>query len=125
MTEHIYYDANNKNDIEFKSDWFQTNIVEGGLSLCKVCGGLEGGLTTECPGKSISNVVQDDVYFGNIDFIYGEWTIGALNPTNKMWLYGKYIKTKLSDKEFSHEQRVSYEYFEIIKKEWTERGFFK
>lgn len=27
------------------------NVCEGGLAICTVCGGMEGSLLPECPGK--------------------------------------------------------------------------
>jgi hypothetical protein len=48
-------------------------ICEGGLALCAVCGGLEGALPTECPGRWMSLVEQDQVYLGLLDFLGGKW----------------------------------------------------
>ena len=48
-------------------------FCDGGLSACKVCGLIEGSLTTDCPGVNCYNGKADDVYKGKIDFINGEW----------------------------------------------------
>ncbi|CAG2149944.1 Uncharacterised protein [Ralstonia mannitolilytica] len=48
-------------------------ICDGGLSVCTVCGGIEGSLTTECPGVRMSADEQDRVYAGLLDFQGGEW----------------------------------------------------
>lgn len=46
---------------------------EDGLLHCKVCGGGEGSLPTECPGRHMNEHEQDDVYAGVLDFILGDW----------------------------------------------------
>lgn len=53
------------------------NICDGGLSLCRVCGGLEGGLTTECPARQMTADEGDAVCAGRLDFREGQWTSGA------------------------------------------------
>ncbi len=42
------------------------------LSICKVCGGSEDSLTTECSGEDNSSK-DEDVYGGKLDFRYGKW----------------------------------------------------
>ncbi len=37
-------------------------ICDGGLSVCIVCGGAEGTLTTECCGKRITSEEEDAIY---------------------------------------------------------------
>jgi len=54
-------------------------ICEGGLFLCRVCGCLEGGLATECPGYRVSADDHDAIYAGEIDFIGGRWVAGHRN----------------------------------------------
>ncbi len=49
----------------------------GGLPLCTVCGGAEGGLPYECPGVRMTGQQHDDVYARKIDFIAGEWRVPA------------------------------------------------
>jgi hypothetical protein len=43
------------------------------LFFCKLCGGVEGSLATECPGVRITEQQQDDIYAGKLDFVGGEW----------------------------------------------------
>jgi hypothetical protein len=52
-------------------------ICDGGLALCEVCGGLEGGLPTECPGEQMSMDTQDKVHAGELDFRNGQWVNGT------------------------------------------------
>jgi len=42
------------------------------LSICKVCGGYEGSLTTDCPNEDYREK-WDDVHKGKLDFRYGKW----------------------------------------------------
>lgn len=48
-------------------------ICDGGLAHCTVCGGFEGGLTTECSGRRMSPETQQHVYEGRLDFVGGKW----------------------------------------------------
>ena len=43
------------------------------LGLCRVCGGAEGSLPTDCPGKAISFDMLEKVAYQRIDFVDGEW----------------------------------------------------
>lgn len=49
------------------------NICDGGLALCKVCGGAEGSLPKECPGSRMTSDQEDAVYAGTLDFVGGKW----------------------------------------------------
>ncbi len=49
------------------------HVCDGGLSVCRVCGGAEGTLTTECSGKRLPTGYDDLVYAGRVDFVGGEW----------------------------------------------------
>lgn len=49
------------------------SVCSGGLFICKVCGGAEGSLPTECPGKPMTSDEEDAVYAGRHDFVNGEW----------------------------------------------------
>lgn len=51
-----------------KCDRLHCPICEGGLSHCTVCGGLEGSLPTECPGRHMTAQEIEDVYAGKLDF---------------------------------------------------------
>lgn len=44
------------------------------LAVCKLCGGGEGSLTTECPGEKYD---YDAVYAGVKDYRNGEWVNGC------------------------------------------------
>jgi hypothetical protein len=48
-------------------------ICEGGLAYCKVCGGAEASLPTECPGEKMSAQTADDVVACRMDFKGGKW----------------------------------------------------
>jgi hypothetical protein len=72
MTDHIY----KKHE---KCTTANCMICDGGLSLCTVCGGLEGGLPTECPGEQMTMDRQQEVYEGKIDFVGGAWNTGTIS----------------------------------------------
>jgi len=38
------------------------------LSLCKICGGAEGALPTNCPGRRLTGEELDKIYAGELDF---------------------------------------------------------
>lgn len=46
---------------------------DDGLAHCKVCGGGEGSLPTECPGRRMTAEEQDKVYGLHLDFNRGQW----------------------------------------------------
>lgn len=51
-------------------------FCDGGLFACTVCGGIEGSLTTDCPGKRMTEAEQDEVYAGRKDYREGRgWII--------------------------------------------------
>ena len=43
------------------------------LSLCKVCGGAEGAMPTDCPGRALSEQQLDDIYAGRLDYMSSVW----------------------------------------------------
>ena len=43
------------------------------LSVCKICGLMEGALTTHCLGDTVDDTLREEVYAGKLDFINGEW----------------------------------------------------
>jgi hypothetical protein len=45
-----------------------------GVSHCVVCGGAEGGLPTECPGRKLTAEEGDQIYDGLLDYKDGQWT---------------------------------------------------
>lgn len=65
--------------------WVCRNVVDGGLAVCRVCGGAEGSLTTDCCGRKLTPQEQDDIYNkGILDFVSTRW-VSSPNPTNKTW----------------------------------------
>jgi hypothetical protein len=48
-------------------------FCDGGLSACTVCGGLEGALTTQCPGRKLTEDELDRVYGFLLDFNHNRW----------------------------------------------------
>lgn len=48
-------------------------FCDGGLGACTVCGGIEGSLTTECPGIELPQETLDLLYALKIDFNQGRW----------------------------------------------------
>jgi hypothetical protein len=76
------------------TEWEERNIIDGGLSLCKVCGLFEGSLTTDCPGEKVSGKKGDEIYAGKIDYRDSEGWVNKKNPTNEMWERWKDIRLK-------------------------------
>lgn len=54
------------------------NEREDGLLHCKVCGGGEGSLPTECPGSKMTGAQEDAVYAGTLNFVGGIWVVAAI-----------------------------------------------
>jgi len=46
---------------------------DGGLASCTVCGGAEGTLPSECPGKLLDEKQEKLIYAGKLDFRDGRW----------------------------------------------------
>lgn len=46
---------------------------EDDLLHCKVCGGAEGSLPTDCPAVRMTPETEESVYAGQINFTKGEW----------------------------------------------------
>ena len=90
--QHVYYTAD---DISDTDSWGQSNIVDGGLGVCKVCGGMEGSLTTDCPGERIPYEKDQEVYAGKIDYREGRGWVPELNPTNQTWKKAMEIRAAL------------------------------
>lgn len=49
-------------------------ICEGGLGMCIICGGLEAGLATCCPGYDIGMDLQKDIVEMTKDYLADGWT---------------------------------------------------
>ncbi len=45
------------------------HLCHGGLGVCVTCGGAEGSLPTDCPGKLMEHDVNEAVYNGEIDYL--------------------------------------------------------
>lgn len=39
-----------------------------GLSMCNICGGAEGSIPTDCPGERMHEIVEQEVYAGELDY---------------------------------------------------------
>lgn len=48
---------------------------DDGLAHCKVCGGAEASLPTECPGVRMTESQQDLVQWGDLDYSLGRWVM--------------------------------------------------
>lgn len=48
------------------------------LFVCAVCGGFEGILPTECPGRRLTEEEENGIYKKNWDFKNNEWTKGNI-----------------------------------------------
>jgi len=48
-------------------------ICSWGAAICLVCGGTEGELPDECPGRRMTEVQRDQVMHGILDFKNGVW----------------------------------------------------
>lgn len=46
-----------------------------GLAYCRVCGGGEGSLPTECPGVRMTLEENQRVYAGALDVVDGQWVL--------------------------------------------------
>lgn len=53
----------------------------GGLSACTVCGGFEGTLTRQCPGREMTEQELDAVYSQDLEFINNRWYIEKEDPS--------------------------------------------
>lgn len=60
-------------------------VCDGGIAICKVCGLMEGALTTDCPGVWSDFEYGDRVYKGEIDYREGQGWVAEKNPTNQLW----------------------------------------
>jgi hypothetical protein len=51
------------------SDDYYCIVCDGGLAFCKVCGLVEGSLTTDCPEEHVFINNVDAIYAGELDYI--------------------------------------------------------
>jgi hypothetical protein len=46
-------------------------VCGGGLAYCHTCGGAEGSLPTDCPGERMTELREQLVYDGVLDYVRG------------------------------------------------------
>lgn len=51
-------------------------FCDGGLGWCTVCGGFEGTLSHECPGKEMHGWQKSGVWRGVLEYAGGQWRYG-------------------------------------------------
>ncbi len=52
-------------------------VCDGGLSICEICDGAEGSLTTDCCGRKLTSDELDRIYESeDMDFRDGKWREG-------------------------------------------------
>lgn len=63
-----------------KHKYYKCNCIEqqcifcdGELSLCTVCNGAEGTLTTHCCNRKITDIEEELIYQGYLDFKNNKW----------------------------------------------------
>jgi hypothetical protein len=66
-------EATAKRHVQHKCSDENCVVCNGGLSLCKVCGGAESSMPTECPGAKMTPEQAAAVQAGTIDFQGGQW----------------------------------------------------
>lgn len=47
------------------------HLCHGGLAVCTICHGMEGGLPTDCPGRKMTGLEHGTVYEGRLDYQRG------------------------------------------------------
>lgn len=57
-------------------------FCDGGLSLCRNCGGFEGSMPTDCPGYRMTERTANLVYERALDYRRSE---GWVNRPSKNW----------------------------------------
>jgi hypothetical protein len=63
-------------------------FCDGGLWACTVCGGLEGGMPSTCPGKAMTGEQNKAVYAGQLDYRDGQWVKGVASRFCPKGLWG-------------------------------------
>lgn len=67
MIEHTKY-------VCTRQECYPCQFCDGGLFACTICGGFEGTLTTECPGRKLTPDEERLIYTeGKLDFRNGAW----------------------------------------------------
>lgn len=75
------------------------------LAICETCGLYEGGLTTDCSGKSSSHK-SDMTYGGKLDYRKEEGWVNKLNPTNQSWMKGQIFSFLKGKSKYEHENEI-------------------
>ncbi|WP_079709801.1 hypothetical protein [Paraliobacillus ryukyuensis] len=57
------------------------------LSVCKVCGLFEGGLTTDCSGLNVSFDTSEEIYRGKLDYRENEGWVNKFSPMMQSVIY--------------------------------------
>ena len=71
--KHVFYECGGKCQEDGHCQY-----CDGGLAWCTTCGGAEGSLTTDCPGRKITADEEDAIYkTGLLDYRDGQ---GWVNP---------------------------------------------
>lgn len=65
------------------------------LDYCTKCGGLEGSLTTDCSGVSMTGEQSDAVYYGNLDYREGQGWVRGLSPMGENIVMSRLIDMEM------------------------------
>jgi hypothetical protein len=120
MPKHVYYEPGDHKCDEAPGI---EHCYYCNLAVCKICSLYEGALTTDCPGYYVTYGQSDEIYKGKIDFRDNEGWVNKKNPTNQMWLYGRYVRFYGRDIDFANGNDIGLEHFYEIKNKWIEDGF--
>ncbi len=69
------HDLHSESDHENPDEANGCQTCRGGLAHCKVCGGAEGDLPTDCPGERMTDDQRDRVMAGKLDFVGAGWVV--------------------------------------------------
>lgn len=64
-------------------DGRQCPYCEEEILACKICGGIEGSLTIQCPGYRLNEDIEQLVYKGLLDYQRGRWCVRELREWDK------------------------------------------
>jgi hypothetical protein len=113
LAGHVWYTSGDGHSC---SEWGECNLCV--LSVCKVCGLLEGSLTTDCPGEN-SMKRSDEIYTSKLDYRESEggW-VNKFSPSVKSIIQGAIFDLLKGHSEKS-EAKLIVE-FGATKEEWGE-----
>lgn len=75
-TTHTWYECPPQadgNPAHYDTEMSNCMFCDGGLGSCTVCGGFEGTLPSECPGRKTEEEHLQLVYNSTLDFKDGRW----------------------------------------------------